>query len=123
MSIISRHMLAKTELGLLNVRVCYTQTDPYAVTFRFTNGMEWLCGRDLLLAGMLLPEGDGDVRVRPVPAGVELTLSSPSGLVVLVFDYEPLLDVLQETLRLVPEGSETVDFDAEFAKLVSRNDY
>jgi hypothetical protein len=70
----------ETELG-------YDPRDPYAVTATFntlTGQVRWTFGRDLLIAGLYEPTGDGDVHVWPclddqARAVVAIELCSPDG--------------------------------------------
>ncbi|MFI0713352.1 SsgA family sporulation/cell division regulator [Streptomyces inhibens] len=56
----------------LPLRMRYLPEDPLAVRLDFAvadatapNGVTWVFGRDLLATGLILPTGEGDVRVRP----------------------------------------------------------
>jgi hypothetical protein len=120
---ISRHLVATAGDKRFDARLRYTDLDPFAVTLEFTGQPTWTFSRDLLVQGMVLPAGEMDVLVRPVKEGVEITLRSPSGEAVLVFDHNALFDAIQDTLRLVPLGKEPFDFDAEITRLGVRNDY
>jgi hypothetical protein len=113
----STQLVATASGGCLFARFRYDSRAPYAVTFEFVNKARWTFSRELLIEGITIPAGEGDVLIRPVKAGVEIELRSPNGRCVLVFDHNALLNALQKTLALVPLGSEVFDFDAEIAKL------
>jgi hypothetical protein len=117
MTAITGHLVATTQGRRFDARFRYNPADPFAVTLEFAGQPSWRFARDLLISGMVLPAGEGDVLVRPVKEGVEITLRSPSGELEIVFDHNALFDLLHKTLAIVPPGSEVVDFDAEAAHL------
>jgi hypothetical protein len=116
MPAIREDLVGSTQNGRIDAKLRYTSTDPYAVTIEFHNNPAWTFARDLLITGMVLPAGEGDVLIRPVKEGVQITLRSPCGEAVIVFDHNELFDLLQKTLKIVPPGAESFDFDVEIAK-------
>lgn len=108
-------------------RWAYHAADPFAVTLAVQtlrgSWVEWLLGRELLMAGLVGEAGEGDVRVSwPQTKGrtlVVVTIRSIDGQIVLALDRELLGRFLDATENLVPLGSEltTADIDAEIAKL------
>lgn len=121
------------------VRLEFEQTDPYAVHMTFTTApgreVRWVFARDLLLDGLLRPAGDGDVRIWPSPRGatsdggsrdvVLLELSSPSGQARFETSATTIAHFLDQTLALVPSGTESalVDVDAALAALLAPNEH
>ncbi|GAA4838153.1 SsgA family sporulation/cell division regulator [Kitasatospora terrestris] len=99
----------------------YRTDDPYAVTMVFEDAAgetRWLLSRDLLLAGLERPVGDGDVHIAPARIGeTMITLSGQEGIALLHTATEPLARFLTDTLLLVPLGDEEhhVDWDAAIA--------
>jgi hypothetical protein len=106
----------------------YDTSDPYAVhaTFR-ADGSEvtWVLARELLMAGLREPCGQGDVQVRPGEDqgkdDIVVQLSSPDGVAVLLADGAGLRGFLLRTCDHVPPGSESrfLDIDVELAQLLA----
>lgn len=99
----------------------YHRPDPFAVTMTFLAADEpltWTFGRDLLLAGLYSPAGDGDVHVAPAHNRADqpvllVALCSPDGQLLLEADASEVSEFLGETLALVPQGSETANLDVD----------
>ncbi|MFE7812622.1 SsgA family sporulation/cell division regulator [Streptomyces sp. NPDC057433] len=107
----------------------YRTDDPYAVhlTFHIDSGqpVHWTFARELLVEGVFRPCGHGDVRVWPSKAqgrGVVLVaLSSPEGDGLLEAPAVQVSSWLEQTLRVVPPGSEgeQLGLDDELAALLA----
>ncbi|MET9878792.1 SsgA family sporulation/cell division regulator [Actinacidiphila glaucinigra] len=105
----------------------YRPDDPYTVRMRFGHGdggdeAEWVLSRELLLAGLAAPAGDGDVHVEPGDhAHTMITLAGPGGTAVLQVATGELARFLAATAELVPLGTEgtRIDWDACIAGLLS----
>jgi Streptomyces sporulation and cell division protein, SsgA len=110
-------VLTANVINDITVLFRYTDLDPWAVALEFNLDMTWRLSRDLLHAGVLCGAGLGDVRVSPAGEYVDITLSSPDGTATVRFDAAALWDALQASIRLIPLGLETFDFDAELALL------
>ena len=105
----------------------YTTTDPFAVTLavrtHHDRWVEWLVGRDLVVAGLDADAGEGDVRFSPqVVQGydiVEIELRSTDGRAVLEVDRDLLRHFVDATVDLVAAGDEPllVDLDEEIARI------
>lgn len=120
------------------VRLLFERSDPFAVHMVFTiapgREVRWVFARDLLLDGLLRPAGEGDVRVWPSPDGttpqcapldgVFVELSSPSGQARFEASATTVARFLDETLEVVPSGTESslVDVDAALAALLTPNE-
>ena len=99
----------------------YHRPDPFAVSMTFLAADEpltWTFGRDLLLAGLHEPAGAGDVHVAPAynrfgASVVHVTQSSPDGELLLEADSEQVAEFLDDTLALVPSGSESANLDVD----------
>ena len=108
-------------------RWSYTTADPYAVTlsFRADRGrwVEWCFARELLVAGLNEPAGEGDVRIRPDlatdPDQLLIELESPDGYAVVELGREAAARFIASTHTLVPLGAEAdhVDVDAFIAAI------
>lgn len=111
----------------LPVSLRYSRQDPYAVSIVFTGPGEeiiWVFARDLLAEGLDLPQGYGDVRIRPEHRDqrryVMIGLTSPDGTAELEADDEQLREFVAVTEALVPRGHEdtVIDLDAALAGLL-----
>lgn len=115
----------------LPVVLRYSADDPFAVTVAFGSGgepgadVQWVFARELLLAGLEGPSGDGDVRVWPAADGRPDTtcvaLSSPDGRALLEAATSDLRAFVARTLAAVPRGGEArcMDLDAEIGHLLT----
>ncbi|MFJ7280771.1 SsgA family sporulation/cell division regulator [Kitasatospora sp. NPDC098663] len=103
----------------------YSLADPFAVTMDFDDACgeaRWLLSRDLLLAGLEGPAGDGDVHIAPTEdGGTVIALGGPGGVALLHTATRPLARFLTATLLLVPLGAEGqhVDWDAAIARFLT----
>ncbi|GGW30096.1 SsgA family sporulation/cell division regulator [Streptomyces xantholiticus] len=107
----------------------YRTDDPYAVHIVFHVGSDhpvsWTFARELLIEGVFRPSGTGDVRVRPSRSegqGVILVaLNSPDGEALLEASSQGVSAWLEQTLRVVPPGSESsaLGIDAALAELLA----
>jgi hypothetical protein len=103
--------------------LCYDITDPYAVRAEFitgmTEGVSWIFARDLLMEGVQQPTGEGDVRVWPAtsPDGpvVLISLDSPDGQALLSAPLHDVVDFVEHTRSVVPQGQESKHLDLDAA--------
>lgn len=111
----------------LPVSLRYSRKDPYAISIVFTGPEEeivWVFARDLLAEGLDLPQGHGDVRIRPEHRDarryVMIGLTSPDGTAELEADAEKVREFIAVTEDLVPRGYEdsVIDLDAALAGLL-----
>lgn len=108
-------------------RWSYSAYDPFAVSLAVRTSherwVEWLIGRELVMAGLDEPSGEGDVRMRPLTVQgydiVEIEISSHDGRAVLEVDQELLRSFVDATLEMVPVGTEAdrMDLDGEIARI------
>ncbi|WP_093840184.1 SsgA family sporulation/cell division regulator [Streptomyces aidingensis] len=128
------------------VELHYTSADPYAVRLTFTLAgdppVSWVFARELLVDGVSMPTGDGDVRVspcraepgigaapgpQPAPDGacppdrVRIELRVGAEQAVMSMGTWPLLAFLDRSSRLVPLGRETSyqDINAALERILS----
>ncbi|MCW0216357.1 MAG: SsgA family sporulation/cell division regulator [Pseudonocardia sp.] len=102
-------------------RWTYTAQDPFAVTLavrtRHDRWVEWLVGRDLVLAGLSEATGDGDIRMSPqLVQGydiVEIEIRSTDGRAVLEVDRDLLRHFVDSTAEMVPFGEESGRMDLD----------
>lgn len=106
----------------------YSVADPFAVSAAFRSGdgvVTWSFARDLLIEGMAVPSGVGDIRIAPVHAvgGTQLRieLSSPAGNAVLVGPIGPVAEFVAKSLDMLPQGYEWqhLNFDTGLAELLN----
>ncbi|WP_052434629.1 SsgA family sporulation/cell division regulator [Streptacidiphilus melanogenes] len=110
------------------VLLAYCPQDPFAVHVTFHLGQDspvtWVFARELLVEGVFRACGTGDVRIWPTRADgrslICLALSSPAGEALLEAPAAPIAAWLEQTLRVVPTGTESavMDLDAEIAALL-----
>jgi Streptomyces sporulation and cell division protein, SsgA len=108
-------------------RWTYTVADPFAVSLsvRTSNDrwVEWLVGRDLVVAGLDAPTGEGDVRMGPQIVQsydiVEIEIRSSDGRAVLEVDRDLLRHFVEASVELVALGDEMrhIDLDREIDKI------
>ncbi|MEU2350003.1 SsgA family sporulation/cell division regulator [Modestobacter sp. NPDC049651] len=137
------HLVGPQSWTAVPAALVYDSTDPFAVRVRFGDdtaderdpgfedavdaeddgGVEWLLSRELLRAGLSAPVGDGDVRIWPARAALDvlyLQLRAPSGEALFELSSSVVDDFLRETERLVPAGTESdaLHVDAELLALL-----
>jgi Streptomyces sporulation and cell division protein, SsgA len=108
-------------------RWSYSAYDPFAVSLavrtRHDRWVEWLIGRELVMAALDEPAGEGDVRMRPLTVQgydiVEIEIRSHDGRAVLEVDQELLRSFVDASLAMVPVGTEAdrMDLDGEIARI------
>ncbi|MEU1281519.1 SsgA family sporulation/cell division regulator [Streptomyces sp. NPDC005805] len=107
----------------------YTADDPFAARVEFRRPglppVTWFMARDLLVRGVRVLSGTGEVRLRPVPGPgrdgvVHLRLGTPRAHALFVVDRSGLSRWLDRTFALVPRGAESshVDWDAVTGRLL-----
>ncbi|MFJ1754772.1 SsgA family sporulation/cell division regulator [Kitasatospora sp. NPDC088134] len=103
----------------------YRPDDPYAVRLEFgpeTAGACWVLSREMLVAALSCPVGEGDIQLAPTEDGLLcLALGSRAGVVLLSTEAAPVEQFLNATAELVPFGteSERIDWDGGLAALLS----
>ena len=93
----------------------YRRNDPYAVTMTFVTGegdLVWTFGRELLIQGLTMPTGEGDVHVAPAVghdghAALSIEVSSPDGHLALEARADAVSEFLTRSLAVVAEGDES----------------
>jgi hypothetical protein len=106
----------------LEVGCQYWPEDPYAVLLDFgTDRTVWILSREMLTAGLVLPVGEGDVRVGPADGGRVLVELGRAERVRLSVPADALDRFLAETRELVPPGAEAgrIDWDLCIRELLS----
>lgn len=109
----------------------YDLADPMAVRLRFRQGsevwVEWQFGRDLLIAGVSMPSGSGDVYLWPLDDGrtLRLTVSSPTGTADFNLGRAAIEAAIERMLALVPAGAEAqrINWERELAALTDQSQF
>lgn len=112
---------ASGQIHQIDTVLGYNRTDPFAMSMTFLatdEPLTWTFGRDLVIAGLHVPTGEGDVSVAPAidesgRATVQITLSSPDGSLVLGARTDQLSAFLDDTLALVPSGDESINLNVD----------
>ncbi|MCK8676339.1 MULTISPECIES: SsgA family sporulation/cell division regulator [Streptomyces] len=97
------------------VELGYEASDPFAVRLTFhlpgDAPVSWSFGRELLLDGLNVPSGEGDVHIAPAGPGevsdVLLRLQVAGERALFRSSAPPLVAFLDRTDRLVPLGQES----------------
>ena len=113
--------------------LAYRRDDPYAVRLSLDTGsgdpVRWYVSRDLLTSALHGPEGLGDIRAWPSPAGSAVTgktlnieLCSPDGYARFEGAAAGIGAFLARTFELVPGGQESdyLGLEAELTLLLSQ---
>lgn len=108
----------------LRADLTYESSDPFVVTLACHTSrgvVRWLLSRDILLQGLDVPAGEGDVRIRPDedPDTLLIELVGPGGNAVLEVSRQDVRTFVDETCLVVPPGEEEnwFDIEAELANL------
>ena len=123
--------LVSEELSFrIPVELRYETCDPYAVRLTFhlpgDAPVTWAFGRELLIDGVGMPCGDGDVRIAPADTGslseVLIRLQVGGDRALFRSSTAPLVAFLDRTDKLVPLGQEgaLADFDAHLDEALYR---
>ncbi|WP_256638600.1 SsgA family sporulation/cell division regulator [Streptomyces murinus] len=124
----ARLVAAAPRMPSIPATLRYDRCDPFAVRMTFPapatlEGVEvcWTFARELLAAGLLEPEGQGDVRVRPYGYDrIVLEFHAPEGTAVVHVRAGEIRRFLKATGELVPVGLEhlQLDLDHHLAELM-----
>ncbi|MFF6989414.1 MULTISPECIES: SsgA family sporulation/cell division regulator [unclassified Streptomyces] len=123
--------LVSEELSFrIPVELRYETSDPYAVRLTFhlpgDAPVTWAFGRELLIDGLGMACGEGDVRIEPVDpemlGEVLIRLQVGSDQALFRTGAAPLVAFLDRTDRLVPLGQEAAlaDFDTHLDEALDR---
>lgn len=123
--------LVSEELSFrIPVELHYEMGDPYAVRMTFhlpgDEPVTWTFGRELLLDGINIPSGDGDVRIAPTTpeelSDVHIRLQVAEDHALFRVSAPPLVAFLDRTDRLVPLGQERAlgDFESCLEEALGR---
>jgi hypothetical protein len=117
-------LISDPDSPLVLAELRYFTNEPYSVRLTLTlaesPAVEWVFARDLLLQGVRLPAGQGDIQIYPTSEGVVVELHSPDGDARLLAGSEALVGFADAVEAAVPVGTEDRYFslDAELADLL-----
>ncbi|MDQ3402324.1 MAG: SsgA family sporulation/cell division regulator [Actinomycetota bacterium] len=102
-------------------RWSYRADEPFSIVAAFQTDpdrwVEWIFARDLLVAGLAGPAGEGDVRLSPDFSNghrvLVLEIESPEGHALLEMEYEAVDAFLAVTTAMVPLDAESEFFDVD----------
>ncbi|MEE1786582.1 SsgA family sporulation/cell division regulator [Streptomyces sp. SP17BM10] len=120
-----RLMTGDERSRLLEVGWSYRSDEPHAVALDFADyqpGALWTLSRDLLVAGLHAPTGEGDVHVAPFDdAYVLIALAGEEGIALLAASADRVARFLAATARMVPPGLEhtRIDWDQGLKDLLA----
>jgi hypothetical protein len=113
----------------LLTRWSYRADDPFAVMMSISRPsgrwIDWLLSRDLLIEGLAIPAGIGDVRLTPFTDEefdvLEVRIGDDEGFASLEFDRDLIERFLDATFDIVPAGAESavIDVEAEIEKITN----
>lgn len=98
--------------------------DPYAIKFTFytPEPVEWTFARDLLIEGLEVPSGTGDVRFAPAGDFVIMRISSedPNNPAEFMFARTDIMAIVDIAETMMPRGRETevINWDKELRVLL-----
>lgn len=108
----------------IRATLAYSANDPFSVTLGLSLGadqaVEWVFARELLIDGVHLPVGQGDIHIYPTFGELRINLQSPDGSATLAADLATMrqfADDMQATVALGNEH-EFFSFDDELAELL-----
>jgi hypothetical protein len=111
----------------VDVELEYDALDPYAVRIELAAPggprVPWVLGRELLLAGLHAPAGEGDVRLQPIAGDIALLeLRSEQGQAWFHLPISQIAQFLDDSYDIVPKDQESDrlgdDFDAALHALL-----
>ena len=122
-------LLSESSLPAVNAELRYTTEDAFAIQMLLSVDQSpaicWTFGRELLLNGVNVPTGLGDVQVYPTHDGVIIELRSGGAAAQLLAHTPDITAFTDRTLELVPLGSEMdhYDLDLGIASMPVPNSY
>ena len=109
----------------VSAQLTYCSDEPFSLGLSLVLGdadpVDWMFSRDLLLQGVRLPAGHGDIQIYPTRQGIAIVLHSPDGDAELLADPEDLIAFAEAVEAVVPLGRESDYYclDAELACLLA----
>ena len=103
-------LISDASLPAVNAEMRYHCDDPYAIQLLLSVDQSpaicWIFGRELLMTGVRMPTGIGDVQVYPTHDGVIVELRSGDTAAKLLAHIPDVTDFTDRSLQIVPLGTE-----------------
>lgn len=118
-------LVSDPDAPFVEAELRYFTNEPFSVRLSLSLGeapsVEWVFARELLIQGVRLPAGQGDIQIYPIFEGVVIELHSPDGEAQLLADTAVLTRFADAVEAAVPLGKEDEFFslDAELADLAT----
>ena len=112
-------LISDVAIPAVDAELRYHTNDPFAIQLLLSvdrgPAISWVFGRELLVNGVGMPAGIGDVQVFPTHDGVIIELRSGDAAARLLAHIPDIVDFTDRTLELVPLGTEMdhSDLDSE----------
>ena len=110
-------LISDASLPAVNAEMHYHCDDPYAIQLLLSVDQSpaicWIFGRELLMTGVRMPTGIGDVQVYPTHDGVIIELRSGSTVAKLLAHIPDLTAFTDRSLEVVPFGTEMDHYDLD----------
>lgn len=110
-------LISDAAIPSVNAELRYHSDDPFALEMLLSvdqsPAISWIFGRDLLINGVRMPTGIGDVQIFPTHDGVIIELRSGDATARLLAHIPDVTDFTDRTLELVPLGSEMDHYDLD----------
>lgn len=93
------------------------QEDPFGIAVTFmppqAEHVKWRFSRDLLIDGLVNPQGEGDVRILTGFEFIDMMVQNGGQSAVFRFTRRDIADFCQKITKVVPRGTEDAWFDWE----------
>jgi hypothetical protein len=103
-------LISDVAIPAVDAELRYHSDDPFAVQLLLSVDqgplISWVFGRELLISGVNMPAGIGDVQVFPTHDGVIIELRAGDATARLLAHIPDVADFTERTLELVPLGTE-----------------
>ena len=103
-------LISDIAIPAVEAELRYHSNDPFAVQLLLSIDqgpvISWVFGRELLINGVGMPAGIGDVQVFPTHDGVVIELRSGDATARLLAHSPDVVDFTERTIELVPLGTE-----------------
>jgi hypothetical protein len=110
-------LISDPDAPLVGAELRYFTNEPFAVRLSLSlaesPAVEWVFARELLIEGVRLPAGQGDIHIYPGLDGIVIELHSPDGEAQLLADSRTLIAFADAIEREVPPGQEDRYFSLE----------
>ena len=110
-------LISDASLPAVNAEMRYHCDDPFAIQLLLSVDQSpaicWIFGRELLMTGVRMPTGIGDVQVYPTHDGVIIELRSGDTAAKLLAHIPDITDFTDRSLQIVPLGTEMDHYELD----------